>query len=139
MKQLAEKHKSKLRFGLVGGVNTAIDFGILFLLNGIGVNKYVANLASTSVAFIFSFFANRSFTFKSSGSARKQIVPFLGVTLAGLWLLQPVVIWVVSQLLEAVEESLALFIAKLVATIASLTWNYVLYSRFVFKKVAHGP
>lgn len=133
MKELLKKHESKIRFALVGGTNTAIDFGILFLLNGIGLNKYVANIISTSVAFIFSFFANRHFTFKSKKNARKQIIPFLAVTLTGLWVLQPVVMWATLLPLQHINQTIALFIAKLIATIVSLIWNYILYSRFVFK------
>lgn len=134
MKELLRKHESKLRFAFIGGSNTAIDFGILFLLSGIGVNKYIANFFSTSVAFIFSFFANRTFTFKSTGSARKQFIPFLIITLSGLWLLQPaIIIWLTLLPLGALDESVALFIAKLIATVASLIWNYILYSRVVFK------
>lgn len=133
MKEFLKKHESKLRFALVGGTNTAIDFGILFLLHGLGLNKYVANIISTSVAFIFSFFANRSFTFKSKKDARKQIIPFLVVTLTGLWLLQPAVMWVLSLPLQGIDQTIALFIAKLAATVVSLIWNYILYSRFVFK------
>ena len=133
MKELLKKHESKLRFALVGGTNTAIDFGILFLLHGLGLNKYVANAISTSVAFIFSFFANRSFTFKSKNDARKQAIPFLVVTLTGLWILQPAVIWLVLLPLQGLDQNIALFIAKLAATVVSLVWNYILYSRFVFK------
>lgn len=134
MKALLKKHESKLRFAFIGGINTAIDFGILFLLTALGLDKLVANFFSTSVAFVFSFFANRTFTFKSTGSAKKQFLPFLIVTLIGLWVLQPLVILGVTQLLHALNDSLALFIAKLIATIVSLVWNYILYSRFVFKK-----
>ena len=133
MKELLKKHESKLRFALVGGTNTAIDFGILFLLHGLGLNKYVANIISTSVAFIFSFFANRSFTFKSKKDGRKQAIPFLVVTLTGLWILQPAVIWLVLLLLQGLDQNIALFIAKLAATVVSLVWNYILYIRFVFK------
>lgn len=134
MKALLKKHESKLRFAFIGGINTAIDFGILFLLTALGLDKLVANFFSTSVAFVFSFFANRTFTFKSTGSAKKQFLPFLIVTLIGLWVLQPLVILGVTQLLHTLNDSLALFIAKLIATIVSLVWNYILYSRFVFKK-----
>ena len=133
MKELLKKHASKLRFALVGGTNTAIDFGILFLLHSLGLNKYIANIISTSVAFIFSFFANRSFTFKSEKGASKQVIPFLVVTLTGLWILQPAVIWVVLLPLGNLDQNIALFIAKLAATVVSLVWNYILYSRFVFK------
>ena len=133
MKALLKKHESKLRFALVGGTNTAIDFGILFLLHGLGVDKYVANIISTSVAFVFSFFANRSFTFKSKKDARKQAIPFIIVTLTGLWILQPIVIWLVLLPLQSLNQDMALFIAKLGATVVSLVWNYILYSKFVFK------
>ncbi len=134
MKQLIKKHESKLRFAFIGGLNTAIDFGILFFLNSLGFNKYIANIASTFVAFVFSFFANRSFTFKSKKDAHKQIIPFLVVTLTGLWVFQPVIIWLVLMPLQSINQTVALFIAKLVATVVSLIWNYVLYSRFVFNK-----
>ena len=134
MKALLKKHESKLRFAFIGGINTAIDFGILFLLTALGLDKLVANFFSTSVAFVFSFFANRTFTFKSTGSAKKQFLPFLAVTLTGLWVLQPLVILAITQLLHSLDQALALFIAKLIATVVSLIWNYILYSRFVFKK-----
>lgn len=133
MKALIKKHESKLKFALVGGINTALDFGILLILSHLGLNKFVANFISTSTAFIFSFFANRSFTFKSKKDARKQVIPFLLVTLTGLWLLQPVVIWLVSLPLGSLDQTIALIIAKLAATIVSLVWNYILYSRVVFK------
>jgi putative flippase GtrA len=134
MKALLKKHESKFRFAFIGGINTAIDFGILFLLTALGLDKLVANFFSTSVAFVFSFFANRTFTFKSTGSAKKQFLPFLIVTLIGLWILQPLVILAITQLLHSLDQALALFIAKLIATVVSLIWNYILYSRFVFKK-----
>ncbi len=134
MKALLKKHESKLRFAFIGGINTALDFGILFLLTALGLDKLVANFFSTSVAFVFSFFANRTFTFKSTGSAKKQFLPFLAVTLTGLWVLQPLVILAITQLLHSLDQALALFIAKLIATVVSLIWNYILYSRFVFKK-----
>ncbi len=133
MKALIKKHESKLRFALIGGINTAIDFALLLLLNSVGVNKYIANFISTSVAFIFSFFANRTFTFKSSGSAKREFLPFLLVTLSGLWVLQPAIIWVSSPVFASLDQNVALFISKLIATVASLIWNYILYSRVVFR------
>jgi len=137
MASFLEKHGDKLRFAAVGGANTALDFILLFLFVNLGVNKIVANYFSTSISLIFSFFANKSFTFKDkSANAKKQFGLFLLVTIAGLWILQPVIIWAVTELLSSSvqNESVLLFIAKLIATIASLIWNYFLYSRLVFKK-----
>lgn len=137
MEKTLKKHAEKARFVLVGGANTALDFLVLFLLTFMGVDKFIANYFSTGFALIFSFFANKSFTFKNtSKNAKRQFVLFLVITLVGLWVIQPLVIWGVTVLLApySTNEVANLFFAKLVATVASLTWNYLLYSRIVFKK-----
>ena len=135
--ELAKKHAKKIRFGIVGIANTALDFAILFLLVALGLDKIPANYISTGVAFVFSFFVNRSFTFKSKGgNVKKQFVIFIAISIVGLWIIQPVVITVISAALAHTgwASGLILFIAKIIATIASLIWNYVFYSRLVFKK-----
>lgn len=138
MAKALEKHGEKIRFVLVGGTNTAIDFVLLFLFTNLfGVDKIIANYFSTGIALIFSFFANKSFTFKNkSENAKKQFLLFLVVTLAGLWILQPLVIWLCTNVMAPYidNENVSLFIAKLIATVASLIWNYLFYSRIVFKK-----
>ena len=48
-----------MRFILVGSGGTVIDFGILFLLKSVGFPVLTANLISTSIAFIYSFLANK--------------------------------------------------------------------------------
>jgi putative flippase GtrA len=136
---VAIKNKTqKTRFIAVGGINTILDFGILFLLKSFGLPAISANIISTSVAFCFSFFANKKYTFKTnSTNIKREIVLFVIVTLFGLWVLQTVVIKLVTYLFSGIDipETTVLFIAKLLATIVSLTWNYTLYSRVVFKKI----
>jgi putative flippase GtrA len=132
-----KKHADKLRFGIVGVANTALDFIVLFLLVGLGFDKIPANYISTSIAFIFSFFVNKSFTFKSKGgNIPKQFLVFLGITMVGLWIIQPLIILGVGALLAGTgwSEGVILFAAKIVATVGSMIWNYLLYSRLVFKK-----
>lgn len=133
MKSLLAQHAEKFRFALVGGFNTALDFGILFGLTALGIDTLVANFISTTVAFCFSFFANRTFTFKATGSARREFILFTLVTLFGLWVLQPIIISLVTQLIGSSTGS-GLLLAKLAATIVSLIWNYILYSKLVFQK-----
>lgn len=134
LKNLSKKHAEKLRFALVGGFNTALDFGLLFLLVWLGLPKIGSNYISTSIAFIFSFFMNRSFTFKSEGDAKKQFIPFLVVTMIGIWVLQPIVILFITSIDSLFNDSINLFIAKLLATLVSLVWNFLMYKKFVFKK-----
>ena len=131
-----------LRFGLVGGVNTALDFGLLFIFTFLGLPVTLANILSTGIAFIFSFFANKKYTFKTSGTnILREVLLFVGVTLFGLWVLQTVVIALLHAPLTALidDSGLALLLAKLVATIVSLTWNYILYSKVVFRKTQVNP
>ncbi len=129
----------KARFILVGGTNTAIDFGILFALKALGLNPLIANVVSTGTAFVFSFFANKKFTFQSEGGdLKKQMLLFTLVTLFGLWGIQTLIINTLSPLIAPLGfgDDITLLAAKLAATVASLIWNYVLYSRIVFKKQA---
>jgi putative flippase GtrA len=130
-----QNKEQKLRFILVGGVNTALDFGLLFILKSLGLPVITANLISTSTAFCFSYFANKKYTFKTTDvNIKREVILFIVVTLFGLWVLQTIVIQVVSAALSAtgLPSTLMLLLAKIVATIVSLVWNYVLYSRLVF-------
>ncbi|MFZ1250261.1 MAG: GtrA family protein [Candidatus Microsaccharimonas sp.] len=137
MEQLLKKHGEKIRFLFVGGGLTALDFGLLFLFTSLGINKFIANYISTTISMIVSFFVNKQFTFKNkSGNAKKQFVLFIAVTITGLWVIQPIVIWLSDLLTSAyiADDAINLLIGKLIATVASLIWNYLLYSRLVFKK-----
>lgn len=137
--ELVKKHAQKIRFGIVGLANTALDFILLFLFVSLGLDKIPANYLSTGLSFIFSFFVNKKFTFRSKGgNAKKQFVIFLLVTMFGLWVIQPLVIAGVSTLLVGTgwSSAIILFVAKVIATVASLVWNYLFYSRLVFKTPA---
>jgi len=136
--ELAKKHAEKIRFGIVGIANTALDFLLLFIFVGLGVDKIAANYLSTSASLVFSFFVNKSFTFTSTtGNAKKQFALFIIITLIGLWIIQPIIIAAVSTALAGTgwADGAILFAAKIIATTASLIWNYVFYSRIVFKKI----
>jgi putative flippase GtrA len=138
VENLLKKHAEKLRFAVVGGLNTAIDFVILFTLVALGFPNIAGNYISTSVALIFSFFANKKFTFKHDGKANiQQLALFLVITIFGLWVIQPVIIESVRLLIgpSLANDFIVLLIGKLLATIASLIWNYLLYRRFVFRKI----
>lgn len=135
----AMKNKEqKLRFIAVGVCNTVIDFSLLFGLKALGLPAIPSNIISTSAAFTFSFFANKNYTFKKAktDNVKRQLLLFIIVTLFGLWVIQTIVIFMVTSLLSGLltNQGLILFIAKILATISSLVWNYTLYSRVVFKE-----
>ena len=138
MQELLRKHETKLRFGIIGVINTALDFGLLFVFSSLfGIPRGFANMFSTSISFIFSFFANKRYTFKSSSKENivREMVLFTVVTLFGLWVIQGLIIHFLTPVIInlGTTEELALLASKLIATVASLIWNYLLYSRVVFK------
>ena len=125
--------QQKLRFGFVGVINTIVDFGLLFTLRYLGLPSVTANFVSTSVAFTLSFGLNKNVVFRANGSdIRREVTLFIITTLFGLWVLQTIVITVVD--LVAPTSSISLFVSKVLATIVTICWNYVMYSRVVFKK-----
>ncbi len=135
MKDLLNKHRKIVRFGLIGGANTAIDFGILFILKQLGLQIVMSNIISTTVAFLFSFILNKNYAFESKdGNVRREFVLFVLVTLFGLWVIQNIIIWLAMPILTgfSLDENTALLFAKLAATAVSMVWNYLLYDRLVF-------
>jgi putative flippase GtrA len=136
MEKLLKKYAKQIRFCVVGGINTLLDFSLLFLFVNLGLNKIPANYLSTGISFIVSFFLNRSYTLKKHDSnIKKQFILFTVVTLTGIWGLQPLIIWSLTPLIAKFTSNsqIILFITKLVATIVTLIWNYLFYSRTVFK------
>ena len=133
---MVKNKRQKARFGLVGSMSTAIDFGLLFFFRSFGLPSVGANVISTTTAFLFSFTANKKYTFKTQGTnVKRELILFTIVTLFGLWVIQSIVIWLLEPWIEALgmTSNMCLLTAKLIATGVTLIWNYYLYSRVVFK------
>ncbi|HSH17893.1 MAG TPA: GtrA family protein [Candidatus Saccharimonadales bacterium] len=134
-----------LIFCAVGAVNTLVDLVLYVVLKAHGLPVFAANTLSTSAALAVSFLLNKRFTFDDRSRDRRAIIPFLIVTLGGIWILQPVIIYAVQPLFELgmVSDLLGRYygdsqttqnvLSKLAASGASLVWNFYLYRRFVFK------
>ena len=130
------------RFALVGVANTTIDFVGFGVLAAVGVPLLLANFLSTSAGMTFGFFAHRTFSFRSERSWRQTALPFLLTTATGLWLVQPVVIWLVGDLLMAASGSegamVRVWIPKACAIGVALVWNFALYHFVVFPAAEDG-
>lgn len=128
----------KIRFSLVSIVSTTIDFIILLLLVGVFNFPLIgANFVSTSTSFIFSFFASKKFAFKTPDRHIKhEALKFILVTLSGIWILQPILMWQLGPIVRdfGVTGVLVIIIAKLIASSTTFIWNYLFYTRIVFNK-----
>jgi putative flippase GtrA len=143
------KHASK--FGAVGVVNTLLDFVIYNLLSSrAGLTLIQSNIISTTVAMGVSFFANKKLVFKKhDGHIVRQAVLFLAITAFGLYVLQTSTIHLLTELwlwpvktlvglahLTGIRDHDAFLVknsAKAAATSISLSWNYIMYKKVVFK------
>ena len=128
----------KIRFVLVGVVNTVTDFSILFILASVfGVATIIANVISTSIALGVSYLLNKKAVFRNTDTHNyRQVILFVIVTLSGLWIVQGIIIWATVGMIAVIvhDDKVALFGAKLIATLFSLIWNYLWYSRVVFRQ-----
>ncbi len=138
------------KFGLVGILNTLIDFVIYNVLSSkVGLSLVQSNVISTSVAMLFSFAANRQVVFrKKPGSLFKEALMFFLVTAFGLYIIQTGTIKLLTEVWLAPialgltiahaagvvghDQFLAKNGAKAIATVLSLTWNYIMYKKVVF-------
>ena len=80
--KLYQKHKEKIKFVLVGGLNTGLDF-VLFgtLANIFKVDPVAANMVSTSFCMGVSFLLNYNFVWKSTKSKKETAPKFVVVSL----------------------------------------------------------
>ncbi len=148
--QKGESHSEHLKssifqlakFGMVGVLNTTIDFGVLNVLSwatGItkGVGVTVIALISFTLAITNSFFWNRFWTFRQKGTKDVGVegAKFFVVSLIGAGI-NAVIVYTVSthiQPLFGLSEQLWLNAAKLVSTFCVFTWNFVGYKYWAFK------
>ena len=126
------------KFGQVGVLNTAIDFGILNFLISItqitsGTGIIFINATSFTTALINSYFWNKGWVFL--GSKKSNFITFAVITLIGLSINTGVVYALTTYVPPVIVHSQTLWanVAKLLATGLSLVWNFVGYRLIVFK------
>ncbi|MFZ1360589.1 MAG: GtrA family protein [Candidatus Saccharimonadales bacterium] len=126
------------RFGVVGIINTAVDFIVLnILVSFFGVSIVPANIISTTSAMLTSFGLNRKVVFRASeGSAVRQLALFFVVSLTSIWLVQSTVMLGAFHILQSVtpwHHAVLLNIAKLCGISVGFVWNYLGYNYLVFR------
>jgi len=105
------------------------------LLSLAGLNLIIANTISTGIAMIYSFLMNKKWTFRNAGQDYlRQVILFFIFTAIGIWVIQNGLIILAQHYLPHFGLSDQVFnnLAKLGASVFSLTWNYLTYNHFVF-------
>jgi len=131
-------NNKRVRFIIVGGTNTAIDFALYNIINKVfGLALPVANMISSFIAMLFSFFMNKKWTFRSTDkNYLREVVLFFVFTIVSIWVIQSGIIWLVENSFSNIDWQNFWMknILKVTASVPSLIWNYLTYNKFVFKE-----
>jgi putative flippase GtrA len=115
------------RYIFVGGVATIIDMGSLYVFTSMAGIHY---LISAAIAFVFGVMANYLMSivwvFKTTGNFKREITLFVIIGLGGL-ILNEIIIWLLVE-----KVSLYYMIAKAIAVVIVLVWNFGMRKKFVF-------
>ena len=77
MKKTRIDVREMIKFVLVGGMNTLIGTAVMFFAyNALGFGYWVSTALNYIVGSIFSYFANKYFTFKSKRRSVREVLRF---------------------------------------------------------------
>lgn len=115
------------RFAIVGAVATVVHMTVVWVLaSAYAVQVFVANLAAFGCAFAFSFAGHHWWTFRSSGSARRRLIRFSAIALAGFALnsvILSIVLW--TGLLSPPNSALvAVAVVPAISFVFSRLWGF---------------
>lgn len=114
----------------VGGVATAIQYGILIVLveTGLAV-AFIASTIGYIVSGAFNYTLNYYFTFQSSASHKSAAVKFAIVALIGLGI-NSALVFLMTEV-----GSIYYLVAQIIATVAVLLWNFTAHQFWTYKSV----
>lgn len=141
----------KVRFLIAGSLNTALDFlllNVMALAGGLPV--LLANGVSVTVGITVSYALNHYFVFRyPSRISLKKFAQFFLVTGFSSLILQSLIIWGFEVFFDTTygnsllflgttgeNHFLAINIAKAVAVLVGLIWNFCMYKFVVFRQTA---
>lgn len=114
--------KQLIKFGAVGAIATAIDYGLMVFLTEIFNVRYLISCAiSFTVSVILNYFLSIKYVFNVTHKTSKgaEILIFVFLSVIGLMLNQFLMWWTVERL------SINYLIAKIIATVIVMGYNYI--------------
>jgi putative flippase GtrA len=134
--KIAKRQLELLKFGVVGAVNTGIDFSVFAFLFTLGIPLLPAHSLAYACGILNSFLLNKKWTFKQSGQAKVkqkdqslgQLVKFVSLNLFTLLVTYVLLVWFSNNL------GLPMLLSRLFAVGASFALNFTGSRFWVFRK-----
>ncbi len=122
------EHSHFSRYIGSGALNTAVGFGIIFLLTAFGVSPFLANVCGYLVGFILGFLVTKKFVFYSNGHFFGESMRYL-IAFIFCFLLNFLVLSITIK-----EFQISALFAQILAAIVYTLSMYFVLRRFVFLK-----
>mgnify|MGYP003440486746 CR=1 FL=1 len=131
IKQLFEKYRNLILYGLIGGSCALLDFIVYSGLCSI-IPFLVANVISTHCGIFCSFFLNRKYNFKVEDNTLRRFFSFYTVGLLGLAVSEGLLFLMVNYF--GIEK----IVSKLITVVAVALLQFVLNKFITFKTKKNG-
>lgn len=127
IKKLYKTNSRLIKYGLIGGLSSSLDFAIYTLLVITNINLLIANIIGVNAGIFTSFILNRQFNFKVKDHTGQRFLSFYTIGLIGLV--------ISSGLLYVFVDCLSLnkIIAKIITIVLVALIQFILNSRVTFK------
>lgn len=126
--QLPLLFRQLLRFNLVGLLNTAVDFGLFFILDRLGMPYLLAQSCSYGCGIANSYLCNKHWTFGLGGIKAMELLRFALVNLVVLGI-SVLLIYLFHSFLH-----FSLLAAKAAATMVTMLVNFSASRIWVFRR-----
>ena len=116
-----------IRYMLTGGMTTAVNYGLFFLLNAFSVNYLLSNSIAWLGAVLFAFYANRQVVFHSRGKKLDEFRRFFSLRFLTL-LLENLLLFLFVDCIGLYKAA-----AKVSVSVITVLLNYVACKYQVFR------
>jgi len=117
-----------LKFGIVGGIATVIDFAVFFILHEVlGINTIISNICSFTVSVIYNYIASIKWVFDVDESKNKktQFILFIVFSLIGMGI-NTAIVYICTDVMKLYS-----MIGKVVATGVVMVFNFITRKKFL--------
>lgn len=120
-------NNSALLYAFVGVINTAVGYGIMYILLFFHVMPELANAIGYVIGFLNSYILNKKLTFKSKNSHKKDFFRFLMAMLIAY--IANLIVLILAHRVFGISEYISIIISGIVYTIV----GYLVSKFWAFK------
>lgn len=116
-----------IKFLISGGTAALVEYLIFLSLSAIGTNLVASNSISFTSGLVVSYVFNRLWVFSSKSNIKKQFASYVSLALMN-FVISNILIWIFVNNLLIMSPY-----AKLMTMVMIAAWNYILFSKIIFK------